>query len=261
MILKLNNEHKNVVMDFVSKEPSINLFIIGDIEQFGFDKDFQDVWGHFDENGNINGILLRYKNNFIPYIEDINTDISEFKDIIKSFNERKIISGKNIIIDKFKDVINNYEERITYFCELRDNTKLLPWDNSVKYAKENDAKRIHDLIGTIDEFMAKDSIEWISESIRNKSKVAYYIENEEKQIITISQISAENTKSAMVVGVATRDGYREKGLMSKCLSKLCNDYLEKNKVLCLFYDNPKAGKVYHKIGFNEIGIWTMLVEK
>ena len=72
----------------------------------------------------------------------------------------------------------------------------------------------------------------------------------------MSQVVAENSKSAMIVGVATRKGY-----MSKCLSKLCNDLLERNKFLCLFYDNPKAGKVYHKLGFKEIGIWTMLVER
>jgi len=45
------------------------------------------------------------------------------------------------------------------------------------------------------------------------------------------------------------------------LSKLCSDFIERNKSLCLFYDNPKAGKVYHKIGFKEVGRWTMLVEK
>ncbi len=49
--------------------------------------------------------------------------------------------------------------------------------------------------------------------------------------------------------------------MGKCLSKLCSDLLKRNKTLCLFYDNPKAGRVYRRIGFKEIGIWTMLVEK
>ena len=91
--------------------------------------------------------------------------------------------------------------------------------------------------------------------------VAAIIENEKKEIITVSQITAENSKSAMVVGVATRKDYREKGYMSKCLSKLCSDFIDKNKSLCLFYDNPKAGRVYKKIGFEEIGTWIMLVER
>lgn len=45
MILKLEDKHRNIVLDYVVKEPSKNLFIIGDIEQHGFNKDFQEVWG------------------------------------------------------------------------------------------------------------------------------------------------------------------------------------------------------------------------
>lgn len=260
MILKLNDSHRDVVLNYVSKEPNINLFIIGDIEQYGFDKDFQEVWGNFDGENNLKGVLLRYSNNFIPYIEDLDEDVYEFKEIIKLYKGQKFISGKADIIEKFRDVLENYEEKIMYFCELRDNKKLLPCDDCIKSAKEEDANRIHDLISTIDEFLVQDSVEEIRDKIRNNNKIAYYIENDEKDIITISQITAENSKSAMVVGVATRKEYREQGYMSKCLSNLCYDFLEKNKSLCLFYDNPKAGKVYHKIGFKEIGIWTMLIE-
>ncbi|MGL5755544.1 MAG: GNAT family N-acetyltransferase [Paraclostridium sp.] len=260
MILKLNDSHKEIVLNYVSKEPNINLFIIGDIEQYGFDKDFQEIWGKFDSENNLKGVLLRYSNNFIPYIENLDEDVCEFKKIIKEYKGEKFISGKDDIVEKFSDILENYEKRIMYFCELRDNKKLLPWDESIKLAKEEDANRIHDLISTISEFSVQDSIKEIRYKIRNNNKIAYYIEDDKKDIITISQITAENSKSAMVVGVATRKEYREQGYMTKCLSKLCYDFLQKNKSLCLFYDNPKAGKVYQKIGFKEIGIWTMLIE-
>ncbi|CEQ21362.1 GCN5-related N-acetyltransferase [[Clostridium] sordellii] len=261
MILKLNDRHKDIVLNYVGKEPSINLFIIGDIEQYGFDKDFQEVWGSFDEKNNLTGVLLRYNNNFIPYIENLNEDVSDFKKIIKSYKGNKFISGKSDIIEKFKDILNDFEEKYMYFCQLKEKSKLLKWDDSIKVATEKDASRIHELIDTIDEFSVQDSVKEIEEKIRDNNKVVYYIENEKKEIITVSQITAENSKSAMVVGVATRKDYREKGYMSKCLSKLCSDFIDKNKSLCLFYDNPKAGSVYKKIGFEEIGTWIMLVER
>ena len=62
----------------------------------------------------------------------------------------------------------------------------------------------------------------------------------------------------MVVGVATREDYRKKGLVSKCMSKLCYDYLKEGKTLCLFYDNPEAGKIYKRLGFKEIEKWIMI---
>ena len=75
------------------------------------------------------------------------------------------------------------------------------------------------------------------------------------------QTAAENSKSAMVVAVATHKDYRKRGFMAQCLSKLCRDLLNENKTLCLFYDNPEAGSVYHKLGFKTIGKWKMIVCK
>ncbi|MGL5345987.1 MAG: GNAT family N-acetyltransferase [Peptostreptococcaceae bacterium] len=261
MVRKLNQVDKEKVLKYVSKQPSINLFIIGDIEQFGFDKDFQEVWGKFDEDDNLKGVLLRYNNNFIPYYENIDEDVEGFKEIIKSYDKNVMISGKEELVEKFKNVIGNYIERKTYFCELKDKNKLLDWDNTVKLAVPQDANRIYEIIESIEEFTAENDIEQINDRIEDKSKRVYYIENDKGEIISISQTTAENSKSAMVVGVATRKGYREQGHMSKCLSRLCNDLLEEDKTLCLFYDNPKAGKIYHRIGFEEIGKWTMLIEE
>ncbi|MGL5312934.1 MAG: GNAT family N-acetyltransferase [Peptostreptococcaceae bacterium] len=260
MIRKLNELDKEKVLRYVSKQPSINLFLIGDIEQFGFDKDFQELWGKFDEEDNLKGVLLRYTNNFIPYYEDINEDLSGFKDIIKSFDGKVMISGKAELIEQFKDVISDYTERKTYFCELRDNRNLLTWDESVRLAVPDDANRVYDLLYTIEEFIAEHNTEKIKDRLEDKSIRVYYIENDKDEMISVSQTTAENSQSAMVVGVATRKGYREQGHMGKCLSRLCTDLLSEGKTLCLFYDNPKAGKVYHKLGFKEIGIWTMLVE-
>lgn len=260
MIRKLNIYDKEKVLKYVSRQPSINLFLIGDIEQFGFDKDFQEVWGKFDAEKNLKGVLLRYNNNFIPYYEDMNEDLGGFKEIIKSYDGNVMISGKEDLIEQFKEVISNYTQRKTYFCELKDNNKLLAWDNTVKLAVPQDANRIYEIIESIEEFTAENDIEQIKDRIEDRSKRVYYIENDKGEIISVSQTAAENSKSAMVVGVATRKGYREQGHMSKCLSRLCNDLLNEGKTLCLFYDNPKAGKVYHRIGFEEIGIWTMLVE-
>lgn len=261
MILRLDEKYKDQVLEYVSKEPSINLFIIGDIEQHGFDKEYQIIWGKFDNKGNLKGVLLRYENNFIPYIDDLNEDVSGFKKIIKKYKGKKIISGKGIIVEKFKDILDNYEDRDTYFCELKNGEKLLKYDENVKIAKYEDAQKIYNLMNGIDEFLIKYSVEEISKKIKNKNTTAYFIENDKNELITIAQITAENSKSAMVVGVATKKEYREKGYMSKCLSKLCYDLLSRNKKLCLFYDNPKAGKIYNRIGFEEIGIWKMLVEK
>lgn len=263
MIRKLNEEDRKITMDFVSKKPSINLFMIGDIENSGFDSEFQDVWGSFDEENNLVGVLLRYRENFIPYYENSNADIDGFKQIIASHKDTKLISGENSIVFDFYDVFENKKEKNCYFCEMINSKKLLSWDENVKIASKNEAKGVYNLIDTIEEFKdtPSPSVKDIIRKIEDKSGRIYYVENDNKEIISVVQTTAENTKSAMVVGVATKQEYRKQGLVSKCLSKLCNDLLKEDKSICLFYDNPKAGKIYHKIGFEAIGKWTTIIKE
>ena len=50
MFRKLNENDYTKTMDFLGKDPGLNLFQIGDIENYGFDSEIQTVWGSFNEN-------------------------------------------------------------------------------------------------------------------------------------------------------------------------------------------------------------------
>jgi len=264
MIRKLNENDREVTLEFLSDEAAINLFIIGDIECFGFDEDFQEIWGSFNNLNQLQGVLLRFNENFIPYYKDTNFDITDFINIIssKSMDIKKMISGKESIVERFKGILNNSNEKHMYFCEIKDTSNLKEYGSNIKIATEDDAKRVYDLLEEIEEFQTTDtnSVERIKKVISSKTGRIYFIEDEKGELMTVSQTTAENSKSAMVVGVATRKEHRGKGLMSQCLSKLCHDVLLEGKTLCLFYDNPKAGSVYHNIGFKSIDRWMMLIE-
>lgn len=43
------------------------------------------------------------------------------------------------------------------------------------------------------------------------------------------------------------------------MTKLCHELLAEGKMLCLFYDNPEAGSIYKRLGFEDIGKWMMHV--
>jgi predicted GNAT family acetyltransferase len=238
----------------------MNLFLIGDIENFGFDKDFQDVWGQFNKTGELEGILLRYHNNFIPYYKDEHFDNEVFKRIIKYYKKgNAIISGKESIVKNYRSIFPYKKTRKMYFCEMRDDRKIRANKKPVRIAKTDDAVRICKMINTIDEFTNASEPTIVKQKIQDKSGRVYYIEDKNGDIISVSQTTAENSQSAMVVGVATKDEHRRKGHMNECLSKLCRDVLAEGKTLCLFYDNPEAGGVYHKMGFEPIGKWMMII--
>lgn len=261
MLRQLHEKDREQVLEFLSVEPSINLFIIGDIEAFGFELEFQTLWGEFTEEGEIEGVLLRFNESFIPYYINPAFDISGFVEIILEYKCEKMVSGKESVLRRFMEVLPSQESKTTYFCEL-DNSDKIVLDNNkqvIKIANQNDAKRIYDLLDQIEEFNGiANSVDRIKHKLETKTGRIYYMENEDGLMVSVAQTSAENSKSAMIVGVATLEAYRGKGLMSQCLSKLCIDVLEEGKALCLFYDNPRAGHVYHRLGFNTIDNWTMI---
>src|SRR4051812_16096624 len=60
MIRELTEADRQQVLDFLMPESSFNLFLIGDIHNHGFCREFQQLWGDFDEQGRLRAVLLRW---------------------------------------------------------------------------------------------------------------------------------------------------------------------------------------------------------
>ncbi|MFY4774164.1 GNAT family N-acetyltransferase [Metabacillus sp. RGM 3146] len=117
-------------------------------------------------------------------------------------------------------------------------------------------ERILELTGAIPEFSSNESPESKRRNMEKGTARTYFIE-EDRRLVSSASTAAENTLSAMVVGVCTLEDYKQKGYATKCMQKLCTDVLSEGKELCLFYDNPKAESIYKRLGFENIGRWTM----
>lgn len=263
MIRRLVEADRIKVQDYLMEEPEINLFILGDIERFGFDAEVQTLWGDFEKDGQLKGVLLRYEENYIPYYKDPDYDITDFENIINVDPKMHIISGKASLTAPFQAIMDDPVVKSTYFCKLTEASHLEPYEERIQCAVPEDAGRILALLSEIDEFRETISSTEarMRENLQSGAARVYFVADQNGDLLTVAQTTAENSRSAMIVGVATRPGYRGQGLMSKCLSRLCHDLLSEGKTLCLFYDNPKAGSVYHRLGFVSMDKWLMLISK
>lgn len=66
MIKQLTVSNHEQLMAYLQPEAAFNLFIIGDIEQFGYDKDYQKLHGEFDGD-KLHAVLLQYRENLVFY--------------------------------------------------------------------------------------------------------------------------------------------------------------------------------------------------
>ena len=251
MILKVDDTYHRKVMNYLKKEPDFNLFIIGDIERYGYDNYFLDIWAGIDKKGRIEGVLLRYFEYLIFYSQG-NFNIDEFSDLINSLNYLEI-SGKLELLKKLQPKLGIHPKRIVNFCVL-DNINKLD-DNGIKIKPKKirfgNINKVAKLYESIDEF-ENTTVENIKNGL--KTGRGYCIEIN-KKVVAMAKSTLETRTHAMIVGVGTHPDFRNKGLATKCVVKICKEIISENKTPCLFYDNIEAGKIYNKLGFKEKGYW------
>ena len=258
MIRKLTDQDHHQVLAFLSEEPSINLFIIGDLDAFGYSSEFQEIWGEFDEQDSIKAVLLRFHQSFIPYAKG-EFDTEGFVSIMKRYTQPISLSGKSDIVEKFEAFVDLLlgKKQVTFFAECLTDKFLSADDAEFKKASIEDVDQIIELRNSIEEFhIRSDAREILVQGMESNTARTYY--TVDHGIITSCvSTTAENSLSAMIVGVCTRKEYRRQGLATAIMQKLFQDVLDEGKTLCLFYDNPAAGRIYKRLGFKDIGMWTM----
>ncbi|MGG0719478.1 GNAT family N-acetyltransferase [Robertmurraya massiliosenegalensis] len=258
MIRRLTIDDHEPCFALLKTAPAENLFIIGDIEAYGYDKDFQKVWGEFNIDGELIAVLLKYENNYIPFaIEEF--DAYGFAQIMDKDPDFYMMSGLKEITVKIEPFLRKtlLRKREMYYAKCTNLLSKKGEVSNVKQAQPSDAEPLVDLLNSIPEFT--DSIITVERKRRgleDGSSRSFYVEEDGKMVSTTST-AAENSMSAMVVGVATLEGYKKKGYATACMVRLCSELLQEGKELCLFYDNPEAGAIYKRIGFEDIGFWMM----
>lgn len=260
MIRRLEKSDHEACIDLIKTKAAENLFIIGDIEAYGYEQEFQKLWGEFNKDGELIAVLLKYEENYIPFaVESFNAE--GFAEIMSNDPTFKMMSGLKDITGKIEPYLNKQlkRKRQLYYAKctrLNINKNNVQFSN-VKQATPDDSEALVELLNSIPEFSDSTmTVERNRRALNNGTSRSFFIMEDGKMVSTAST-TAENSLSAMVVGVATLENYKKKGYATTCVLKLCSDLLEEGKELCLFYDNPKAAAIYKRIGFEDIGFWMM----
>lgn len=275
----LHEEDREQLLGYVRKEPEMNLFLIGDLENFGIENETVNFYLH-EERDRWDFVILRFHQFFILYsqYEDYNAE-----EAIAFLNNQKTdcISGKTELLKQIAPAFPQWAIDNTYMsrCDHVENDVRLPHseqsnasdnmsdaeDLILRRLEEIDVPEAIDLLADIEEFAKTykknerdEHIKRMKDEMAQGSKVTVggFLNG---QLVTVASTSAENSESAMVVGVATVKEHRGKGYASAVVTALCQDCFERGKkYICLFYDNPVAGRIYNRIGFREIGKYGML---
>ncbi|MDF2909828.1 MAG: N-acetyltransferase [Sporolactobacillus laevolacticus] len=261
MIRQLTEKDRDSVLEFAGDRPAENLFILGDIEAFGIESDSVTLWGDYDEQGNLLSILLRYLENFIPYAQ--NSDVLDGKawaDVMLKSGKLKHLSGLQNLVEKIVPYIETSVQK-KKLCYYAKRDVQLPLDKEqmrgdVKMLFPEESEKVVQLRNSIFTGYTERS-ETLRKNMDKGVSRTYYIERNNEPVSSVST-AAETKGAAMIVGVCTKKEFEHQGFATSCLIKTLSALSAEHKQPCLFYDNPAAGRIYQKLGFEAIEKWMMV---
>lgn len=259
MIRQLVDYDHERVMALIGKKPAENLFIIGDIEAYGYASDIQRVFGQF-ELDELVAVLLDYDHNYIVYSEGP-YDMEGFAKIINADEQLTGFSGLREVVQPMEHLIKKpvKSKADTYYAKCEKLEVASDKTYEMRRTTVEDIPVHQELLRSIPEFEGSSTnAEAMKRNIEKGTGRSYGIWDGDKMVSVVST-TAENKQSAMIVGVGTCEQYKRRGYASELMIKVCQELLDEGKIICLFYDNPQAGKIYQRLGFKEIGLWNMNV--
>ena len=259
---------EEALLAYVAKEPELNLFISGDLLSFGLDGRHVRIQG-YGKNGKLAGVLLRYMDrNYVFYTQEKEFPFSEVAAIIRQENpslKGVCLSGKSSLIKPIAFFLAplKIQETMMARCNALKNPICCPSEAQVRFLST--VSEFHDVFhleSGIAEFhrnaeSEKEALDsFLANSKRGSLCVGVFVDG---KLVSCASSTADTSLSSMLVGVCTHPDYRRKGYASLAVGTLIKNRFERGeKFLCLFYDNPLAGRIYHAFGFEDVAPYAML---
>ena len=256
MFRKVLPGREQEAMAFLSSEPEVNHFILGDVECYGLNDPNLSLW--VEERHGLAAALLKYYGSFILYAPGG----ADYRHASKLMRETGfgMLSGKPEFIKPLLDELKLAPELQTNVLmklapgELTDNTGAI---QAVKVDLSNLDRYLADLVAlrqSITEFSMALNVDALRDELLMGCK-RIYIGMEDNHAVSMAMTTVERRGAAMIVSVCTQREYRGRGHARALMSVLCGELAREGKTAVLFYNNPVAGRLYESLGFQDIGRW------
>ena len=176
-------------------------------------------------------------------------------DLVLLFGDSRLI-GRNLV-ERLADRLSLVDVRRQYLAELQSHQDLScdAGGYDVEWVTDSTIDEVIELQRGIAEFSgideAADGLRKNLESNTGRTAVIRV----DGQVVSAASSAAESSFCANIIGVCTAKEFRNRGLATACMTHICNRLTQEGKTVCLFYENPAAGRIYQRLGFRDVGRW------
>ncbi len=233
------------------------------IEGYGFRHDTVTFWGAFSANETaLRGVLMRFSNTVV--VVDAGGECARlFAEMIDAEVGVMGIRGTAETVTALCPHLHKYQisshEESLYMALRQPPLYQSPALPLARPALASDLERmvaLYAVAGTMYRSRAN-----LQPKIGRER--AFVVEEEATRfrparIVSSALMNVEGKAAGMIGGVFTLPEARGKGYAAACVTALSLDLQRDGKCPTLFYENPVAGRVYTRIGFEGVGRWRLL---
>lgn len=231
-----------------------NLFMIGDLEALGISHENLFYWGQFSSRRLV-GVAMRYKRNW-QFYDAGGADLRLFAKAVDAYPEDCAMQGREPLVDAVGEnlqVCHVTRTRDCYYCRLPPGSPLPAPSISVRRATTDDTSPLVQFYQDAGEMQRDaDSIR----TVLNHGRI--FVAEVQGHIVSVALTNVETGTMAMIGGVYTPEPWRHRGYATAAMAALCASLLADRREPCLFFDDPTAGAIYRRLGFQELGRWRMV---
>jgi predicted GNAT family acetyltransferase len=238
------------------REPAFNLYTLGNLETLGLENEISQTWGDFDEDGGLRAVLNRYMTGWVVYGMP-EADWAGLGSVLDNHpTQADRLQDNPGGVASFLPYLHRYrplEVKVETLMELAEaDFRPQPTAPGVVVRRATSA----DLDALIVLYAgAGDMSRSVTGIKRPLQSGRVWIAEVEGLLVSAALTNAETADQAMIGGVFTQPDARGQGLSQALVSALCADLLTELRKPVLYWANPVAGAVYHKLGFRAIGEW------
>ena len=274
--VRLDDRNREETLAFISRRPELNIILLNNIQMFGMDQGESpfhgDYFGLRDDSGLIAvGVLFNLGSLFFYAVEDeaiegmaeylldlgrvpsfMNGNASHMVKIVEGLRGGLDYSFGSFLTDQM--VLHGpAREGVDTACARPSRMSDLASLAELQVALEEE------LFGraSMDDVSLRELLSW---QVR---KGAASVAEHEGVVVSKAEATLLKGTGAHVGGVYTKPAFRGQGFGTACMGDLCSRVLGEVDLVALSVDkdDPSAGRLYQKIGFEKIDDWMVVTPR